>query len=109
MRRGELDRGLDGGPDVLHAVEGPLVDGRIAADSGDGLMFFVEFDRDGVRSQSLHQYGSALGRPASPHHADQAPLFAAHERKPVWMDETEIRAHLEREYRPGEEMRGQAR
>jgi hypothetical protein len=30
------------------------------------------------------------------------PLFAAGRLKPVWMDEAEIRAHLEREYRPGE-------
>lgn len=90
---------------MLHAVEGPLVKGRVHADSGDGLMFLVSFDVDGVRSESLHQYGSATGRPASPHYADQAPLFAAHRLKPAWMDEAEIRAHLERAYRPGEELR----
>jgi len=105
MLRGALDQGLDGGPDVLHAVEGPLVRGRVHADAGDGLMLFVAFDANGVHSESLHQYGSATGRPASPHYADQAPLFAAHHLKPVWMDEAEIRAHLAREYRPGEELR----
>jgi penicillin amidase/acyl-homoserine-lactone acylase len=105
MRHGALDLGLDGGPDVLHAVEGPIVDGQVAADSGDGLMLLVSFDAEGARSESLHQYGSATSRPASPHYADQAPLFAAHRMKPVWLDEADVRAHLAREYRPGEELR----
>jgi len=104
MRRGALGTGVDGAPDVLHAVEGPLENDRVAADSGDGLMFLVSFGKDGVHSQSLHQYGSATSRPKSPHYADQLPLFVAHQLKPVWMDESEIRAHLEREYRPGEEL-----
>jgi acyl-homoserine-lactone acylase len=101
MRRGALEIGLDGGPDVLHAVEGPIEDGRMLADSGDGLTFLVSFGPGGVRSESIHQYGSATGRPDSPHYADQAPLFAAHRTVPVWLDEEEIRAHLEREERPG--------
>jgi penicillin amidase/acyl-homoserine-lactone acylase len=105
MRRGALDQGLDGGPDVLHAVEGPLADGQVAADSGDGLMLILAYDADGVAGEVLHQYGSATGRPASPHYADQAPLFAAHRMRPLWMDEAAIRAHLAREYRPGEELR----
>jgi len=109
MRRGSVARGVDGAPDVLHAVEGPLERGRVAADSGDGLMFLVSFGQDGVRSESLHQYGSATSRPKSPHYADQVPLFVAHQLKPVWLDESEIRAHLEREYRPGEELDAAAR
>jgi len=109
MRRGALGLGVDGAPDVLHAVEGPLADDRVAADAGDGLMFFVSFGKDGVRSESLHQYGSATSRPKSPHYADQVPLFALHQLKPVWMEESEIRAHLEREYRPGEEQGAFAR
>jgi acyl-homoserine lactone acylase PvdQ len=109
MRRGAVEPGVDGAPDVLHAVEGPLEKGRVAANSGDGLMFFVSFGQDGARSQSLHQYGSATSRPKSPHYADQVPLFVVHQLKPVWMDESEIRAHLEREYRPGEELAAAAR
>lgn len=105
MRRGALDQGLAGGPDLLHAVEGPVVDGVVEADSGDGLMYVVTFDADGVRSESLHQYGSATGRPDSPHYADQARLFAAQRLRPVWLDEADVRAHLAREYRPGEEAR----
>jgi acyl-homoserine lactone acylase PvdQ len=85
------------------------VDARIAADAGDGLMFFVEFDEAGVSSRSLHQYGSATSRPKSPHYADQVPLFVSHETKPVWFDEAAIREHLAREYRPGEELPAEAR
>lgn len=109
MKRGDLDVATDGGPDVLHAVEGPLENARVEANSGDGLMFFVSFGKDGVRSRSLHQYGSATSRPKSPHYADQVPLFVAHETKPVWTTEAEIREHLEREYRPGEELGAEAR
>jgi hypothetical protein len=41
----------------------------------------------------------------SKHFADQAPLFVRHQMKPVWRTETEVRAHLEREYVPGNETR----
>lgn len=100
LRRGDLELGLDGGPDLLRAIEGPIERGRIVADGGDGLLFLVSFGPDGVRSEAVHPYGAAPGRPDSPHHADQAPLFAAHRTRPVWLDEAEIRAHLEREERP---------
>ena len=39
----------------------------------------------------------------SPHSADQFPLMANRQLKPVWFAEANIRAHLEREYVPGEE------
>ena len=38
-----------------------------------------------------------------PHYADQYPLLANRQLKPVWFDEADIRQHLEREYIPGEE------
>ena len=64
----------------------------------------VTWDAEGrVRSQSIHQFGSATLDAASPHYADQAPLFAQRQLKPVWMDEADIRANLERAYRPGGE------
>jgi penicillin amidase/acyl-homoserine-lactone acylase len=101
LRRGEVDLGLGGGPDVLHAVYGRPEDGRLIGTAGDSYVLLVDFGPDGVRSRSIHQYGSATDDPSSPHYADQAPLFAARTLKPVWLDEAEIRAHLEREYRPG--------
>jgi acyl-homoserine-lactone acylase len=104
LRRGPVDLGLDGGPDLLHAFYArPADDGRWEVHAGDSLVMVVEWDAAGaVRSRSIHQFGASTGRPGSPHFADQAPLFARHEFKPVWLDEADIRANLEREYRPGE-------
>lgn len=103
MRRGKLDLAVDGGPDIVRAIEGdPMVDGRFTAHDGDGLVMMVTWDSEGrVSSKSIHNYGAASTVPASPHYADQAPLFARHEWKPVLFTESEVRAHLEREYRPG--------
>ncbi len=104
LRRGDVDLGIGGGPDILHAVYGGEPDdGRLTAQAGDTLVFLVEWGEDGVKSQSIHQFGSATLDETSPHYADQAPLFVKRQLKPVWMDEDEIRAHLEREYRPGDE------
>ncbi len=41
---------------------------------------------------------------SSPHYSDQSPLFVERKLKPVWIDEADIRANLESEYRPGEEL-----
>ena len=102
--RGSLDIGLGGGPDVLHAVYGELqADGRFKGFQGDCYVMLVRWDgQSQVTSLSIHQYGSATLDSSSPHYADQALLFARSQLKPVWMDEAEIRLHLEREYRPGE-------
>ncbi|HSV96613.1 MAG TPA: acylase [Spirochaetota bacterium] len=104
--RGTTDLGLGGGPDVLHDVTGDLMkDGRFRGRVGDSYVLLVTWDRNGkLSSRSIHQYGSATLDAASKHYADQSPLFARRELKPVWRDESEIRANLEREYRPGEEM-----
>ena len=67
----------------------------------------VNWDKDGrVSSRSIHQFGSATLNEHSPHYADQSPLFVRKELKPVWREESEIRLHLERDYRPGKELRG---
>lgn len=104
--RGSLDLGLGGGPDLLHAVYGAqLEDGRLQGRQGDSFVMLIAWDQNGeIHSRSIHQYGSATLDENSPHYADQAPLFVNRQLKPVWLDEEEIRAHLEREYRPGEEL-----
>jgi penicillin amidase/acyl-homoserine-lactone acylase len=105
LRRGELDLPVEGGADVLRAINtGEPQEGRIVGISGDCFILFVECQGDIVSSRSVHQYGSATLDQSSPHYADQAPLFVRHETKPVWIDEADIRANLEREYRPGEEL-----
>ena len=105
LRRGAVDLGIGGGPDILHAVYSNLTeDGRLEGWAGDSYVLMVTWDTEGrVRSQSIHQFGSATLDAASPHYADQAPLFAQRQLKPVWMDEADIRANLERAYRPGDE------
>ncbi|HET6897602.1 MAG TPA: penicillin acylase family protein, partial [Vicinamibacteria bacterium] len=104
LRHGTVDLGLSGGPDLLHAVYGrPGQDGRIAGVACDSYILLVEWDGQcRVSSRSIQPYGSATLDARSAHYADQAPLFAAGRLKPVWLDEAEIRAHLEREYRPGD-------
>ena len=107
LHRGDVDLGLGGGPDILHAVYGnPDDKGRLLGHTGDSYVLLVNWDAAGkVHSQSIHVYGSATANKSSKHFADQAPLFVERKLKPVWMDEKEIRRHLEREYRPGEELR----
>ena len=105
FRRGTIDAPANGGPDVLRDFESDIVpqaDGKFEARKGDTLYYFVEWDKDGkVSAEGIHQFGSATLDKASPHYADQAPIFLKEEVKPIWLDEAELRKHLEREYRPG--------
>jgi penicillin amidase/acyl-homoserine-lactone acylase len=102
LRHGGLDVGVGGGPDVLRAVYArPADDGRLVGHAGDSYILLAEWDPAGVvHSRSINTFGSAVRDPRSRHHADQAPLFARQELRPVWLEEAHIRQHLEREYRP---------
>ncbi|MET0552326.1 MAG: acylase [Vicinamibacteria bacterium] len=104
LRHGTADLPLSGAPDILRAIYAKEdADGRWHGTVGDSYVLIAEWDADGrVRSRSIHQFGSATLDEKSKHFADQAPLFAEQRLKPVWLDEAEIRAHLAREYRPGE-------
>jgi penicillin amidase/acyl-homoserine-lactone acylase len=104
--RGDVDMGLGGGPDVLHAVYGEFDEKnvRYVANAGDTLVLLVHWDKNGaVSSKVVHQFGSATSRPDSPHYADQVPLHVRCQLRDVWMTEGDIAEHLERSYRPGEE------
>ncbi|MEE3330158.1 MAG: penicillin acylase family protein [Myxococcota bacterium] len=108
FRRGHLDLPANGGPDVLRALEDFDLneDGTFVPVSGDTLIYFVEWDRSGnLRSESIHQYGSATLDAKSVHYDDQVEMFLASGTKPVYFDEADLREHLESEYRPGEERR----
>ena len=103
LRQGNVDLPLDGGPEVLRAAStwDEDKDGRLAVKHGDSFVMFMTWDRQGrVRSRSIQPYGAATTRPDSPHYADQAPLFVRHQTKPVWFRPAELRANVERVYRP---------
>jgi acyl-homoserine-lactone acylase len=102
LRRGKLDLPVGGGPDILNAVHSKIKGKNLVGFQGDSYILVVEFPPTGATSTSIHQYGN-VNRPASPHYADQAPLFIRHELKKVLRTREEIKAHLESEYIPGEE------
>jgi len=105
FRRGTIDAPANGGPDVLRDFESALApgpDGRFEAAKGDTLYYIVDWDAAGhLHAEGIHQFGSATLDAASPHYADQSPIFLKEELKPIWLDESDLKAHLEREYRPG--------
>ena len=113
MNRGDVNMPLDGGPDTLRAVysvfkrDGELVNwenGQVKGLGGDCFFMLVRWDAEGnLSSETIHQYGAATLREASPHYDDQSPLFARKEMRTTLMTEEAVRANLEREYAPGDE------
>jgi penicillin amidase/acyl-homoserine-lactone acylase len=102
IRRGSVDLPIDGAADTYRSVWGkPETDGTTTADGGDTFIMFVTWDKAGtLRSESIHQFGSATLDAASPHYADQTPLFVAMKTKPVWFTEEQLKGHVKVDYRP---------
>lgn len=99
LRQGSVDLPMDGGGDTLRAATDWDVepDGRLAIKHGDSFIMLIEWGKDGqVHSQSIQPYGAAITRPASPHFADQAPLFVAKRFKPVHFARADARANARR-------------
>ena len=99
LRRGSVDLPLDGGPEVLRAAStwDESKDGHFVVNHGDSFVMFIGWDPQGhVHSRSIQPYGAATTRPASLHYADQAPLFARHQTKPVWFTRDQLKGHIER-------------
>lgn len=93
LRRGEGSWPLEGGPDTLRAVYSGERDGEYRATAGDGLTYFVRWDREGkMHSQGIHQYGASRV-PRDPHYADQAPLFARGELRETSYHPEELKAN----------------
>jgi acyl-homoserine-lactone acylase len=105
VRRGNVDvpvggcTGTIGCFRVLTFQEAP--DGKRIASSGDGWILAVEFTNT-PRAFSVLAYGQSPD-PNSPHHADQAELFAKGQLKPVRYTERDIKKAIIREYRPGQD------
>lgn len=103
LRVGDVDIPYLGGPDVLRAASlwDVADDGRLVVKHGDSFLMFAEWSPTGrVRSWSIQPFGAAVSRPDSPHHSDQARLFAERKVKPVWFTREQLRGHVERVYRP---------
>jgi penicillin amidase/acyl-homoserine-lactone acylase len=102
LQRGDVDLAIGGGPDLLHAIYGDLnEDGQIVGTAGDASVLLVHWLPDGrVESFAIHQFGTNVQHPDAPHYNDQASLFTQRQLRRVWYDEVDIRANLEREYRP---------
>jgi acyl-homoserine-lactone acylase len=104
VRVGDVDvpvGGCSGGYGCFRVINyGVSPDSIWVANRGDGWVLAVEFGRDGPRAYSVLAYGES-SRPESPHHADQAAMFARGELKRVAFTEEEIARDLLRRYRPG--------
>ena len=110
-RWGEVHRVIRGPVDEpVSGCQGPLGcfrtlsfqetdDGRRAANRGDAWVFAVEFG-EVPRAYSVLAYGQSP-KEDSPHHADQAALFARGEMKAVAWTDRDIQARAIRRYRPG--------
>jgi acyl-homoserine-lactone acylase len=76
-------------------------DGKQVAYTGDGWVLGVEFAKTGPRALSVLAYGQSLDS-ASPHHADQAAMFAKGQTKTVRFTERDIAKFTQRTYQPGQ-------
>lgn len=105
LRLGELDLPVGGGPGglgcfrVLWFTEDE--DGKQKIRGGDGWQLAVEFS-DPPRAYSILAYGQTNDE-NSPHHTEQAEMFANNQMKKVAYTEADIQKALLREYHPGEE------
>lgn len=107
VARGDKSWPTDGGPDTLRAV---YAAGDLAKDkfrkgrAGDTYIVIADWAPDGSYTlDTIHQYGSATNNAASPHYADQAPLFAAEQFKRPPMELEALLKQAERDYRPGKD------
>jgi acyl-homoserine-lactone acylase len=107
VRRGDVDVPVGGCSGALGCFRvltfTPAPDGRRVVSGGDGWVLAVEFGET-PRAYSVLGYGQSPD-PRSPHHADQAALFAEGRMKPVLWTEADIARATVRRYRPGEERR----
>lgn len=105
LKRGDQSLSLNGGPDTLRAVY-PEKDGEGAFKSVGGDSYILYADWSGARDveiKTIHQYGAATLDEASPHYADQAPVFAAEEWKSPPMDLQSLITEATRDYTVGGE------
>ena len=95
--RGNKKLPIQGGPDTLRAIYGETQkNASLKAVAGDGLVVFVEWDKDGaLTTRSIHQYGSATQDTLSPHYDDQVEMFADEMLKDTYFEIEALEAHKE--------------
>ncbi|HEX4948862.1 MAG TPA: penicillin acylase family protein [Blastocatellia bacterium] len=79
-------------------VAGWVGAGKPLVGFGDAWVLTVEFAKP-VKAYSILAYGQSAD-PNSKHSRDQIELYAQHQYKKLWFTEREIKANLERSYRP---------
>lgn len=103
--RGQINLGVDGGPDTLRAIYGgdELDDnGQLNAQGGDSYIQIVEWDENGgINSRTIHNYGSATLDETSPHYGDQVELFVDKDWKQVPLALEDVLKEATRDYRLG--------
>ena len=103
LRRGDLDLpvgGFSGMGSFRSIVYRPDKDKKLVGTAGDSYVLAVEFTTPPV-AYSVMAY-SQSSNPRSKHYNDQSALFAGESYKQVLVTESDIKAHLERAYHPGE-------
>ena len=104
LRLGEIDLPVSGGPGGLGCFRVLWYtddeDGKRRIRGGDGWQLAVEFS-DPPKAYSILAYGQS-NDPDSPHHTDQATLFAENKMKKVAFTPDEIEETTIKKYRPGQ-------
>ena len=95
--RGSKKLSVQGGPDTLRAIYGrEQKEGYLKASAGDGLYIYVEWDKQGnLKSESVHQYGSATQDEKSSHYNDQMELFVGERMKDTFYYTFELKDNIE--------------
>jgi acyl-homoserine-lactone acylase len=105
VRRGNVDEPASGCAGALGCFRvlnfSAADDGRRVASGGDGWVLAVEFTTP-PRAYSILAYGQSP-KTDSPHHDDQAALFARGKMKPVAYTREHVERDAVRRYRPGAE------
>ena len=101
---GDLDFPVGGGSGGLGCFRviwfEEIADGKQKAVGGDGWQLVVEFS-DPPKAYSVMAYGQSSMK-ESPHHTDQAEMFAGNKMKRIAFTEKEIKKQLILEYSPSE-------
>jgi acyl-homoserine-lactone acylase len=78
----------------------PRMTKKIYGSVGNSFVAAVEFGTP-VRAKAIMSGGSS-GDPRSPHFTDQAAMFSSGEFRDVWFTRSDVAAHAERSYHPGD-------